>query len=60
MATISAFGCAASVKWFTTKPGSPGGLCLEAMDLLFQADARPRIAVEGAADAPAALPKIGG
>jgi hypothetical protein len=34
-------------------------LCLEAIDLLFQAHGRPRTAVEGAADAPAALPKIG-
>jgi hypothetical protein len=34
-------------------------LCLEAIDLLFQAHGRPRTAVEGAADAPAALPKSG-
>ena len=34
-------------------------LCLEAIDLLFQAHGRPRTAVEGATDAPAASQKIG-
>jgi hypothetical protein len=34
-------------------------LCLEAIDLLFQAHGRPRTAVEGAADAPDDSQKIG-